>query len=349
MEVLVSSVLPWRYYPAKIVINELCSSYWCRRTDCIIKSRNGHHGDVAYKQNFLLLQPLWSLSKCFSAHCGLFLVSYRYISKLCKNDGSPNLLENLNFYLFFFINLSTRFTIILRTYIARALTEENLLFLETWRKIDRAYVDKTFNGQNTAIKKMISTLNNDLFTQFLEPDKMKSLQSGTRGVVTSMGLSIGYPMKLDASPTRLVVISTSLGGPTNKAGILSGILLCIYDAADMIWHEFGILLGSFLLTMYSVCQLKNCFKMNNDDDPVYSLIMFRLLFLLYCLFMIRYLKYVVFNLNSLWFALDKLRAEKVAWRVAEEKFNKLLCLLHKGVKILEWNDGLTGTVLGPSI
>ena len=33
-------------------------------------------------------------------------------------------------------------------YFADALTEENLLFLEVWRTIDRAYVDKTFNGQS---------------------------------------------------------------------------------------------------------------------------------------------------------------------------------------------------------
>lgn len=29
-----------------------------------------------------------------------------------------------------------------------ALSEENLLFLEAWRTIDRAYVDKSFNGQS---------------------------------------------------------------------------------------------------------------------------------------------------------------------------------------------------------
>jgi hypothetical protein len=29
-----------------------------------------------------------------------------------------------------------------------ALTEENLLFLEAWRTIDRAYIDKNFNGQS---------------------------------------------------------------------------------------------------------------------------------------------------------------------------------------------------------
>lgn len=29
-----------------------------------------------------------------------------------------------------------------------ALTEENLLFLEAWRAVDRAYYDKSFNGQS---------------------------------------------------------------------------------------------------------------------------------------------------------------------------------------------------------
>lgn len=29
-----------------------------------------------------------------------------------------------------------------------ALTEENLVFLEAWRTLDRAYIDKSFNGQN---------------------------------------------------------------------------------------------------------------------------------------------------------------------------------------------------------
>ena len=31
---------------------------------------------------------------------------------------------------------------------ASALTEENLLFLEAWRAVDRAYYDKSFNGQS---------------------------------------------------------------------------------------------------------------------------------------------------------------------------------------------------------
>ncbi|KAJ6351447.1 hypothetical protein OIU78_007381, partial [Salix suchowensis] len=144
-----------------------------------------------------------------------------------------------------------------------ALNEENLLFLEAWRTIDRAYVDKTFNGQSwfryrenalrnepmntreetyTAIRKMLATLD-DPFTRFLEPEKFKSLRSGTKSAVTGVGLSIGYPTASDGSPAGLVVISAAPGGPANRAGILSGDIILaindtstdsmgIYDAAD---------------------------------------------------------------------------------------------------------------------
>ncbi|XAR62712.1 C-terminal processing peptidase [Bertholletia excelsa] len=153
-----------------------------------------------------------------------------------------------------------------------ALTEENRLFLEAWRTIDRAYVDKTFNGQswfryrenalrnepmNTreetymAIRKMISTLD-DPFTRFLEPEKFKSLRSGTQGALTGVGLSIGYPTR--ASP----------GGPANKVGILSGDVILkiddtstetmgIYDAAERLQGPEGTVVE---LTIRSGSQIK---------------------------------------------------------------------------------------------
>uniref|UniRef100_A0A7N0ZRY9 C-terminal processing peptidase n=1 Tax=Kalanchoe fedtschenkoi TaxID=63787 RepID=A0A7N0ZRY9_KALFE len=133
-----------------------------------------------------------------------------------------------------------------------ALSEENLLFLEAWRTIDRAYVDKSFNGQswfryrenalrnepmNTreetyrAIKKMIATLD-DPFTRFLEPEKFRSLRSGTQGALTGVGLSIGYPIVVDGSSSGLVVVSAAPGGPASRAGILSGdIILAINDTS----------------------------------------------------------------------------------------------------------------------
>lgn len=77
-----------------------------------------------------------------------------------------------------------------------AVTNEQLLYLEAWRAVDRAYVDKKFNGQNwfkvredtlkkekmgsraetyAAIKAMLASLG-DPFTRFLEPDQYAALR-----------------------------------------------------------------------------------------------------------------------------------------------------------------------------
>ncbi|KAK9146235.1 hypothetical protein Sjap_006138 [Stephania japonica] len=153
-----------------------------------------------------------------------------------------------------------------------ALSDENLLFLEAWRTIDRAYVDKTFNGQswfryreealrnepmNTreetyiAIRKMLATLN-DPFTRFLEPEKFKSLRSGTQGALTGVGLSIGYPVGYNGSASGLLVISSTPEAPASRAGILSGDIILaidgtstenmgIYDAAERLQGPEGTL------------------------------------------------------------------------------------------------------------
>ncbi|CAN6245633.1 unnamed protein product [Urochloa humidicola] len=151
-----------------------------------------------------------------------------------------------------------------------ALTEENLLFLEAWRAVDRAYYDKSFNGQSwfryrenalrnepmntrketyAAIKKMLSTLD-DPFTRFLEPEKLNSLRSGTQGALTGVGLSIGYPMAINGSPSGVAVMTATPGGPAEKAGILPGDMILaidnrstedmdIYDAAERLQGPEG--------------------------------------------------------------------------------------------------------------
>ncbi|THG20257.1 hypothetical protein TEA_029049 [Camellia sinensis var. sinensis] len=166
-----------------------------------------------------------------------------------------------------------------------ALAEEIRLFLEAWRAIDRAYVDKNFNGQswfryrenalrnepmNTreetykAIRKMLATLD-DPFTRFLEPEKFKSLRLGTQGSLTGVGLSIGYPTGGDGSTAGLVVISTAPVGPANKAGILSGDVILkiddantetmgIYDAADRLQGPEG---SAVELTIQSGPEIKH--------------------------------------------------------------------------------------------
>jgi len=78
-------------------------------------------------------------------------------------------------------------------------------------------------------------------------------QSGTQGALTGVGLSIGYPTGFDESSTGLVVISSSPGGPANKAGILPGDIILainelstedmdIYDAAEHLQWEFHLAL-----------------------------------------------------------------------------------------------------------
>ncbi|XP_061337502.1 carboxyl-terminal-processing peptidase 2, chloroplastic isoform X4 [Gastrolobium bilobum] len=166
-----------------------------------------------------------------------------------------------------------------------ALSEENLLFLEAWRTIDRAYIDKSFNGQSwfryredalrnepmnnreetyMAIRKMLATLD-DPFTRFLEPEKFRSLRSGTQGALTGVGLSIGYPTKADMPPGGLVVVSASPGGPAYRAGVLSGdVILAIddtstenmglYDAAERLQGPEG---SSVALTIRSGLDVKH--------------------------------------------------------------------------------------------
>ncbi|KAJ4841888.1 hypothetical protein Tsubulata_014249 [Turnera subulata] len=145
-----------------------------------------------------------------------------------------------------------------------ALSEENLLFLEAWRTIDRAYSwfryrenalrNEPMNTREetyAAIRKMLATLD-DPFTRFLDPERFKSLRSGTQGALTGVGISISYPTKGDGSgqATGLVVISASPGGPANRAGISAGDIILaindtttqnmgIYDAADRLQGPEG--------------------------------------------------------------------------------------------------------------
>jgi hypothetical protein len=94
--------------------------------------------------------------------------------------------------------------------VAHAVTTEQILFLDAWRAVDRAYVDKDFNGQAwfrvreqylkkeslnnrketyNAIRKLLATLE-DPFTRFLEPEKLSALRRGTQGTWPWQGQSV---------------------------------------------------------------------------------------------------------------------------------------------------------------
>lgn len=138
---------------------------------------------------------------------------------------------------------------------AHAVTNEQLLYLEAWRAVDRAYVDKTFNGQswfrvreNTLknrklitredtheeIKSMLKSLD-DPFTRFLEPEQYQALKGATRGDVTGVGLEVSFPSSLardKKGKVPLVVISPSPAGPAERAGIKAGDEILQIDGLD---------------------------------------------------------------------------------------------------------------------
>ena len=124
---------------------------------------------------------------------------------------------------------------------ASAVTTEQLVFLDAWRAVDRAYVDKGFNGQNwfkvrekalknekmdnreetyAAIKRLLASLD-DPFTRFLEPDQYSALRRSTSGSVTGIGVEASFATER-GSESPLIVLSPAPGGPADRAGIAPG-------------------------------------------------------------------------------------------------------------------------------
>lgn len=158
---------------------------------------------------------------------------------------------------------------------ALAVTTEQLLFLEAWRAVDRAYVDKGFNGQSWfrvrerylkdekmrsrdetygAVRKLLASLD-DPFTRFLEPDRLSALRSGSKGSVTGVGLEIAFAQpQQQAGAAALVaevaVVAPAAGGPAEAAGVHAGDVIAaidgrptrgmsLYEASELLQGEEG--------------------------------------------------------------------------------------------------------------
>ena len=130
---------------------------------------------------------------------------------------------------------------------ASAITENQMLYLEAWRAVDKAYVDKTFNGNNwfklrerglkTAdlddteatygtIREMLGKLG-DPFTQFLEPEKYASVTDRTmKADVSGVGVEMGF-----GDDAKVVVVAPTPGGPSAEAGVKAKDFIVAVDGA----------------------------------------------------------------------------------------------------------------------
>lgn len=125
--------------------------------------------------------------------------------------------------------------------------EEQKLILQSWRIVNQAYVDETFNQQNwwfirqkflkhplssreqtySAIEEMLGTLD-DPFTRLLKPEQYRSLQVSTSGELSGVGIQIN----INPENGQLEVVAPLAGSPAEAAGINSRDLILQIDGVD---------------------------------------------------------------------------------------------------------------------
>lgn len=112
--------------------------------------------------------------------------------------------------------------------------DEQRLALQSWRIVNQAYIDETFNHQNwwfvrrellrqstsdrestyEAIEAMLAKLD-DPFTRLLRPDQYRNLQVNTSGELSGIGVQIDY----EPEEKAVEVIAPIAGSPAEAAGI----------------------------------------------------------------------------------------------------------------------------------
>lgn len=117
---------------------------------------------------------------------------------------------------------------------AQAYNTEQELFLQSWRIVNRAYLDEGFNHQNwwfirqnllkqplhnreetyEAIREMLASLD-DPYTRLLPPQQYTSLKLNTSGELSGVGLQIN----IEPKSKTIEVVSPLAGSPAEAAGI----------------------------------------------------------------------------------------------------------------------------------
>ncbi|QUS59726.1 S41 family peptidase [Synechocystis sp. PCC 7339] len=130
---------------------------------------------------------------------------------------------------------------------ALAFTEEQKLLLQSWRLVNQAYLDETFNHQNwwllrekyvkrplrdreetyTAIEEMLATLD-EPFTRLLRPEQYGNLQVTTTGELSGVGLQIN----INPETNQLEIMAPLAGSPAEEAGLQPHDQILAIDGVD---------------------------------------------------------------------------------------------------------------------
>jgi carboxyl-terminal processing protease len=130
---------------------------------------------------------------------------------------------------------------------AAAFTEEQKLVLQSWRLVNQAYLDETFNHQNwwlvrqqylkkplsdrqetyAAIEEMLATLD-EPFTRLLRPEQYHNLQVSTSGELSGIGLQIN----INPETGHLEIVAPLAGSPAEAAGLAPRDRILKIDGVD---------------------------------------------------------------------------------------------------------------------
>lgn len=130
---------------------------------------------------------------------------------------------------------------------ANAYTEEEKILLQSWRLVNEAYVDDSFNNQNwwkvrqeflkkplhdreetyNAIKEMLALLD-DPYTRLLPPENYHNLQITTSGELSGIGLQIS----INPENNQLEVVTPLPSSPAELAGIQPRDQIITIDGID---------------------------------------------------------------------------------------------------------------------
>ncbi len=151
------------------------------------------------------------------------------------------------FWITALITISFIFSLFAWTPQALAFTEEQKLLLQSWRLVNQAYLDDSFNHQNwwvvrqnllkrplrdreatyTAIEEMLASLD-EPFTRLLRPEQYHNLQISTSLELSGLGLQIN----INPDTGHLEVVSPLAGSPAEAVGIKARDRILKIDEVD---------------------------------------------------------------------------------------------------------------------